>query len=180
MAVTGVIVAGGASRRMGEDKALLQVAGQTQLARTTTLARNAGCEQIVVSRNAAGFVMDEIADRGPLGGLLSALPHCLHERVLLIPIDMPLLSSAALEYLLEQEGSGYFVNNRMPCVLANNPSLRDYLTQQLCDDAGDRSVRGVLQWSGAKAHDWPYSYQLQNTNTPQQWQRALTFLGEQR
>lgn len=178
MAITGVIVAGGTSRRMGQDKALLQIDGQTQLERMTAIAHNAGCNQIVISRNTEGFVMDEIADRGPLGGLLSALPHCDHERLLLLPIDMPLLSSAALQFLIQQKQVGYFGNSHMPCVLPNQPLLRDYLTRQLRNDTGDRSVKGLLQWLGATAYDWPYSYQLQNTNTPQQWRRALIFLGE--
>lgn len=179
MAVTGIIVAGGASRRMGQDKALLQVAGQTQLERTQAMLREAGCEQIIVSRNADGFIGDKIAEKGPLGGLLSVLPHCAHETLVLVPVDMPLLSSAALQCLLEYERPGYFATSALPCVLPNVPELGDYLTRQLCDDGGDRSVRGMLNWLGAHAHEWPYSYQLQNTNTPQQWQRALTLLGEQ-
>ncbi|MDN7124734.1 molybdenum cofactor guanylyltransferase [Pseudidiomarina terrestris] len=179
MAITAVILAGGASRRMGQDKALMQVAGRTQLDRMSALAHEAGCEQVLISRNGEGFIADEIADRGPLGGVLSALPHCLYETLLLLPVDMPLLSADALQLLVEQAGPAYFINSAMPCVLKNEPALRVYLTEQLCDDAGDRSVRGVLNWSGAAAIAWPYDYQLQNTNTPQQWQRALTFLGEQ-
>ncbi|MGQ4277471.1 molybdenum cofactor guanylyltransferase [Pseudidiomarina sp. E22-M8] len=179
MSSTGVIVAGGASRRMGQDKALLQVAGQTQLERTQSILRAAGCEQIIVSRNGEGFIADKIADRGPLGGLLSVLPHCKHQTLVLVPIDMPMLTSEALQFLLEQGPPSYFVKSRMPCVLPNTPSLRDYLTLQLCDDTGDRSVLGMLNWLNAQAREWPYSYQLQNTNTPQQWQRALSFLGEQ-
>ncbi|CAB0151503.1 putative molybdenum cofactor guanylyltransferase [Pseudidiomarina piscicola] len=179
MAVTGLILAGGASRRMGQDKALLQVAGQTQLQRTIRIVRHAGCEQVVVSRNSEGFVMDKVANLGPLGGLLSALPHCTHERILLLPVDMPLLSSAALEYLLQQPSPGYFAASRMPCVLPNTEQLRAYLTQQLEQQDGDRSVGGVLQHLGAHRYEWPEMHQLQNTNTPQQWQQALTFLGEQ-
>lgn len=47
MAVTGIIVAGGASRRMGQDKALLQVAGQTQLERTQAMLREAVASKLL-------------------------------------------------------------------------------------------------------------------------------------
>lgn len=176
--VTGIVVAGGASSRMGEDKALLQVGGRTQLERTVQLLKSSGCQQVVVSRNADGFISDTVSGRGPLGGVLSALPHCLHEWLLIVPVDMPLLACEALLNLMKQPCPSYFSGTPLPCLLPNDALLQQYLTQQLSGENGDRSVRGLLSHMQAQPLEWPLTYQLQNTNTPQQWRHALEFLGE--
>lgn len=179
MRLTGIVIAGGKSSRMGQDKALLQVAGQTQLERCQQLLREVGCSEIIVSRNAEGYVRDQLPEAGPLGGLLSVLHNlqAVPQRLLVLPIDMPLLTAEALELLLEQPQSAYFAASPLPCVVNYSAELVNYLTRQLCDDRGDRSVRGMLHMLGAQTLEWPYSYQLQNTNTPQQWQRAIEILG---
>lgn len=179
MQTTGIVIAGGKSLRMGQDKALLEIAGMTQLERCQQLLREVGCSDIIVSRNAAGYVADRLPNAGPLGGLLSVLHHLkdLPQRLLVLPIDMPLLSSAALRLLLNQPHAAYFSASPLPCVLDYSPDLMNYLTRQLCDDGGDRSVRAMLNAMDAQALEWPYSYQLQNTNTPQQWRHAIEMLG---
>ncbi|WP_411361119.1 molybdenum cofactor guanylyltransferase [Pseudidiomarina sp. YC-516-91] len=176
--VTGIVVAGGASSRMGQDKALLQVGGCTQLDRTVQLLKSAGCQQVVVSRNADGFVSDTISGCGPLGGVLSVLPHCLHELLLIVPVDMPLLACDTLLTLIAHHRASYFSCTPLPCLLPNNEQLQQYLVEQLQHDDGDRSVRGLLTHMQAQPLEWPLTYQLQNTNTPQQWRHALQFLGE--
>ncbi|WP_258807992.1 molybdenum cofactor guanylyltransferase [Pseudidiomarina sp. CB1] len=179
MQLTGVIIAGGKSSRMGLDKALLEVAGMTQLERCQRLLREVGCAQIRVSRNAEGYIQDLLPNAGPLGGLLSVMHHldAVPQRLVVVPIDMPLLTAAALQQLLNQPGAVYFNGSSLPCVVNYSQELVNYLTQQLCDDGGDRSVRSMLQAMNAQALAWPYSYQLHNTNTPQQWRRAIEMLG---
>lgn len=176
--VTGIIVAGGASSRMGQDKALLEIDGRSQLERTMKLLKSSGCEEVIVSRNDQGFIEDTIANRGPLGGVLSSLPYCNYEYVVIVPVDMPLLTLEVLRFLMEQKCASYFSRTPLPCLLPNNEKLADYLLQQLSAEDGNRSVRGLLEYMQARPFEWQLTYQLQNTNTPQQWHQALQYLGE--
>lgn len=179
MQVVGVVIAGGKSTRMGQDKALLEIAGLTQLERCKQLLREAGCQQIYVSRNSADGIVDRLPERGPLGGLSSVL-HTLElasQRLLIVPIDMPLLTADALYHLLAQPQPAYFNGSPLPCVVTYSAELMNYLTEQLANPSGDWSIRGMLQTIAAQPVEWPYSYQLQNTNTPQQWRHAIEMLG---
>lgn len=108
MKTLGVVLAGGKSSRMGCDKALLQIDGQTLLERATaTLAPH--CEQIVVSgRMAEGLlsIPDTRPGDGPMGGLATIAEALdVHfpqvETVLLAPCDMPFVPSEAYRILLD-------------------------------------------------------------------------------
>jgi molybdopterin-guanine dinucleotide biosynthesis protein A len=115
----GVVLAGGASRRMGRDKALLRIGnGPTLLERTVATVHAAGLREVVLSvssvergrtlRDAvpavAGLrlVVDAGPGRGPLGALHAALSAFPHHPVLLMACDMPRLPVAALRALLEE------------------------------------------------------------------------------
>lgn len=82
--VDAIVLAGGASRRMGTDKTRIMVGGRTLLDRSIDALRRAGAEQIVVvSRDgdAAGLpdgvvaVSDSSPGSGPLGGIIDGLRH---------------------------------------------------------------------------------------------------------
>ena len=76
---TAIILAGGKSSRMGEDKAFIELGGQTLLDRA--IEKMGGFfSEIIVVINRGDFadpriktVKDRIADRGPLGGILAGL-----------------------------------------------------------------------------------------------------------
>ena len=80
--VYGLVLAGGESRRMGSDKALLLNDGETQLARAVRLLQ-AHTEKVFVSarvsqsgdseRNRFPQILDRYQDMGPLAGILSAM-----------------------------------------------------------------------------------------------------------
>lgn len=105
--VTGAVIAGGRSSRLGRDKALLQIDGETLLARAVRLVGQVCAETIVVGpRERAGVVPatrvvpDEQPGIGPLGGIASALRATGRQHVLVVATDLPLLSVPLLRHMV--------------------------------------------------------------------------------
>lgn len=77
----GVVLAGGASRRMGADKALIEINGMAMAARATLALQSAGLDEVIVVGGDADrlsdlgltVVPDLYPGRGPLGGIITAL-----------------------------------------------------------------------------------------------------------
>ena len=92
--VTGFVLAGGKSSRMGKDKAFLQIFGRTLLAHALELAKAAtGSAWIVGSREkfaAFGQVAEDIyPGHGPLAGIHKALTSTQTDLNLILAVDMP-------------------------------------------------------------------------------------------
>jgi molybdenum cofactor guanylyltransferase len=104
--VLGVVLAGGASRRMGRDKAALELAGRPMLAWVVDALREAfGALVVIGPPERAALVPDApiIADaypgQGPLGGIATALRHADGGRVFVSACDMPFLRPALARHL---------------------------------------------------------------------------------
>lgn len=100
--LSGAVLTGGLSRRMGYDKALLRVAGETILARTLRVLA-AVCDDITIigdrpEYHAYGVPVhrDRWPSGGPLGGIATALSLAEHAYVLCLACDMPFVSRALL------------------------------------------------------------------------------------
>lgn len=118
--VTASVLAGGRSLRMGIDKTLLPVDGESLVARVAE-AVSTVCEHVVVVTNRpetmaeAGLpkdvvvLTDEVAYQGPLGGLVTALASATTEWVLAVGADMPWLNAAVVRALWEARGDGQVV-----------------------------------------------------------------------
>lgn len=106
----GVVLAGGASRRMGRDKALLEIAGEPLLARQVALLRSVGLEPLVAGRpSPADAAWRGLPDRTPGEGPLAAVVGVLAELrspVLVVAVDAPRLRGAHLAWLLAQADAG--------------------------------------------------------------------------
>ena len=105
MDITGVVIAGGKSRRMGFDKASIVFNNATFLQRSIDLL-NQFTPDILISSNACQsneyvIVPDEIENIGPLGGLYSCLRKSKYSKVFVVPVDMPLLDKEIITYLLD-------------------------------------------------------------------------------
>ncbi len=100
----GVVLAGGAARRMGADKALVAVGGTPMIARVTAALATVTPEVIVSGRAEGwggypGLADDRPARRGPLAGLATALGASGGRPVLLVAVDQPLVRAATLRAL---------------------------------------------------------------------------------
>jgi len=102
--VTGFVLAGGRSSRMGSDKALAVVDGRTLAAGAVELLRRVGLATYIAGARSeladlAPIIFDETHDLGPLSGICSALASIKTEFGIFIPVDMPFLPTSLLEYL---------------------------------------------------------------------------------
>jgi molybdopterin-guanine dinucleotide biosynthesis protein A len=101
--VTGVLLAGGKSRRMGEDKRHLVVGEQTLLKRGLAVLRSTFQHVLVVIAQDspplgvdASVVRDLVPDCGSLGGLYSGLMQATTPWVFVVACDMPFLNQAVI------------------------------------------------------------------------------------
>jgi molybdopterin-guanine dinucleotide biosynthesis protein A len=101
--VTGILLAGGKSRRMGEDKRRLVVGEQTLLERGLAVLRSIFQEVLVVIAQDspplgvdASVVRDLVPDCGSLGGLYSGLMQATTPWVFVVACDMPFLNQAVI------------------------------------------------------------------------------------
>ena len=103
--IGAVILAGGQSRRMGENKAFLTLEGKTFLSLIS--GQLEGFEEILLSVDKKEeyqgvnltIVEDFFPDCGPLGGMYSALSVCQSEYLFTISCDMPLYQKELGEYM---------------------------------------------------------------------------------
>ena len=108
-ALSGLVLTGGQSRRMGTDKALLRNDGESQVARAVRLLGTV-CDQVFVSTRAnqadeperARFpqIVDRYDDLGPVAGILSAMDERPEDDWLVVACDLPNLSIETLQALV--------------------------------------------------------------------------------
>lgn len=182
--LTLTILAGGASTRMGQDKALLDDGSGPLLVRLATLGLHLGLPVLVVGRlrpvpwplPEVAFLPDHEAHQGPLGGLVTALTHTAP--VMVIACDFPALTVEALNWLSQKIAEeplldGLVVERDGHC----EPLFACY-TQRCLPAAqqrlqtGQRSLQRLIA-AGDFRHValplplWPA---LTNVNTPTDWQ----------
>ncbi|MDD9266775.1 molybdenum cofactor guanylyltransferase [Paenibacillus sp. GCM10023248] len=116
--LTGVILAGGANRRMkGELKALLPFGGQPLIVRQVDRMRTV-CDEIIVVTNdprpylpildrSVRIITDFFAGHGTLGGMHAALSLAKHNSVWVVGCDMPFISSQAAELMRYRKQDGF-------------------------------------------------------------------------
>lgn len=106
----GAVLCGGASRRMGVDKATLKVDGVAMARRVADVLLAAGCSPVIaIGGNEAQirslgleFVADEFPGEGPLGGILTALS--VGAPVVVVACDLPNMRPETLATLLQSLG----------------------------------------------------------------------------
>jgi len=109
MAVSGIILAGGRSSRMGRDKTLLLFKNETLIERTVRKLQNFVDEIIIASNHTAKYnlpgiveVPDSYPGMGPLGGMHAGLMAAQHQHSFIVSADMPFFTEELARYLLER------------------------------------------------------------------------------
>ena len=173
-ALTGLVLAGGRSLRMGRDKAGLRLGdGRTLLEHAIGLLERAGCSAVLVSGNYRdhGGIPDRYTHLGPLGGIASVLearPE-LSGPLLIVPVDMPALDPRDLRRLIEHGTHARFGHSPLPLVLTVDEVLRRIVDEQI--EHGKLAVHALAARLDCARLDIDDPARLDNINTPEQWQR---------
>jgi molybdopterin-guanine dinucleotide biosynthesis protein A len=100
-------MAGGKSSRMGTDKSFIKLSGKPMVEHVLEKVRDLGDELIIISNRpnqykhlAIPTYADLIPDKGPLGGLYTALYRSSRPSVLIVACDMPWLNRRLLNYMI--------------------------------------------------------------------------------
>jgi molybdopterin-guanine dinucleotide biosynthesis protein A len=133
---SAAVLTGGRSRRMGRDKAFIEVAGEPMVVRVVRTLRSAGATEVVavggdedrlLAARVDHFRADLYPGEGPLGGVLVALEQASTPLVVVVACDMPDLTAEAVQTTVVALGA--------------DPSLAAAVADPLC--AAWRPARAV-------------------------------------
>lgn len=126
--LSGFVLAGGKSTRMGQDKATVLFHGRTLLEHALATLRSICSNVAILGKRdlygSLGLVYEDIfAGCGPLGGIHAALSNTQSRHNIIIAVDTPFLKPEFLAYLGERA--------RSADAIVTTPEINDY-TQPLC------------------------------------------------
>jgi len=108
--LTGIILAGGKSSRMGKDKGLCEFNGKALVAYAIETLKPL-CGKLIISANhfpekyeqfEVPVIGDEIKNIGPMGGIYTCLKHSTTRHNLVLSCDTPFVGTILLKHLLKQ------------------------------------------------------------------------------
>lgn len=167
--VSGIILAGGHSLRMGRDKTLLKIDQETLIERTVRMLKEVSDDVVIASNGKHKYcfsglveVPDVFPEMGPLGGIHAGLRTVKHDYAIVISSDMPFFTTALLQLLLSYR-KGYDVvvpevnGKREPlcaiysrrCIEPIEDCLRSNIRQviqlyqrvRVCEISGDKLIK---------------------------------------
>lgn len=168
-----VLLAGGRSSRMGTDKALLPWGNGTLLTHMRGMLVDAGAVEVIVSgdRPDVGGVPDATRDTGPMGALSQLASRLTDGEWIVVPVDMPLLSTDLLHALLAVDAACACVEGHsMPMMLRVDERMRTLMHAVGARAGRERSLRALQQ--GIVTQHLPaarWQQALCNCNTPEEW-----------
>lgn len=183
----GLVLAGGASRRMGADKAALALHdGRPQLAwARELLARH--CAQVFVSirdeqradpvRAPQPVIVDQQSGAGPIAGIAAAQAEYPGAAWLVLACDLPFVDDACIRLLAAHRDGRHVVAFRSqhdglpePLCAIYEPGTQSAVIEAMA--AGRNCPRKLIIRSGVDLLDLPVPGALDNVNTPDDLRRA--------
>jgi molybdopterin-guanine dinucleotide biosynthesis protein A len=188
MSVTGIVLCGGRSTRMGADKGSLSFGSETMLDRITRILRTITNDVIVVGRRdqSAVTVHDAVEDEGPLAGIAAGLSATTTDLNFVVACDMPLVNPVVLQSLasmIEDHDVCVVVVDGHASVLCGVYRSRVAATAQALFDTGERRVMRLIEQVQTKRVDAavfrdidPDLKTFTSCDTPEAYQSALKTL----
>lgn len=180
-ALSGIVLAGGRSKRMGRSKAELTLGGRSLLQWQVDKLRALGIEDIMLS--GSGFknipytrtVPDGLTERGPLGGILACLRAARNDRCLVLSVDTPLVPVSALSRLCLSHQECVTVlchqGRQEPLIGIYDRSTADIIFALIAEQGAPvRALERKVTWT-VFDYTGPEEF-IVNCNTPQDFQRV--------
>jgi molybdenum cofactor guanylyltransferase len=159
--VAGVLVGGRSSRMGGSPKGLLRLpSGETILERTLHIAREAGCDAVLVgnldaydavaAKHGVTRLPDVANVQGPLAGLQALLEHAGARSAIALACDMPFVTGALLQRLASESPEAIVLAPRSAdsqkweplCARYHSERVRPVLRAAM--DAGEQSIQQLF------------------------------------
>jgi molybdopterin-guanine dinucleotide biosynthesis protein A len=196
MHVTGVVLAGGKSRRMGRDKAFLPFGPGLLIERVIEAVRQVTAEVILITNTPEQYrrfglpvFSDVIPEAGSLGGIYTGLISARTPYSLCLACDMPFVKATFLRFLCDTAAEADVVVPRnaedfQPLCAMYSQVCREPIRRQI--EAGRLKITGFFNQVRVRVVDGDLlaRYDLHdimffNANTPQEYERARLISGEQ-
>ncbi|WP_418262207.1 molybdenum cofactor guanylyltransferase [Flavobacterium faecale] len=181
---TAYILAGGKSQRMGRDKGLLPLNGKTFVSHICEALKPIVEDNIViVSANVnydfLGYsrIEDLIDDKGPVGGIYTALKHSKTKFNFILSVDAPLISTDLLQWLADKHEDSYMMtqvqvgDKASPLIAVYDRSCKIAFGEHMA--AKQLKLREVIEDLSHQTLIVPdkWSKQVQNINTPEEYKK---------
>ena len=187
--MTGIVLSGGESRRMGRDKAFITLDGIPLIERVLRTLRAVFPRIIIVTNDPASYVScdavvvtDAVDKQGPLTGIYSGLLHSWDDYNFVVACDMPFLKPGLITYMaglaqgqdiVAPMAAGYLE----PLHAFYHRRLLPVIEERLRQDA--RTIRGIYREADVRyvtdeelgIYD-PERRSFKNLNTPEEYKEA--------
>lgn len=194
----GIVLAGGLSSRMGQDKASLLRNETNMLAFSKHLLTQSGLKNVVISGKPACataqdiLVKDNYKEAGPIAGIASVIEKYRPSAVMILPVDLPLITPAAIQKLMHigelSQKACFYNEHYLPLYLPVNAHTENFLKTAFIEFSNDKinsqssqvkakngpSMRALLKQVPHQAITIETPSSLLNTNTPEEWATAQT------
>lgn len=198
MNTTGIILAGGKSSRMGQNKALLKINGETVIERIAKVMKKCFKRVVIITNSPVeyeflGLEMYEDINKsmGPLAGIHSGLTHSKDESNFVISCDVPLINEKIIRFICNYrtdkdiriaKAEGYQqhlcgVYSKKLCGIAEN-----ILNNSVSLNNSSRALHSFLDTAGFEIIDteiMPFDTEscFLNLNRPEDYNKLLNYAG---
>lgn len=177
------LLAGGASTRMGRDKALLELHGQPLILHALHKFRALGFKpRIVGSRpdlaSFAPIIPDNFPHAGPLGGIEAALAASSADLNLILAVDLPLLPASFLQWIAHRSAITHALvtlpllqGRPQPLCAVYSRALLPHVQSALT--AGNGKVMHAIQSASAALHTPIDAFHVESIASAQAWPQPV-------
>lgn len=189
--VTGILLAGGKSRRMGKDKRFLQLGEHTLFDRSLSVLRSLFQTVLVIIAQDSppletdvSVLRDLVPDCGSLGGLYTGLRQAATAHVFVVACDMPFLNLEVIRYMVGLKADADIVIARLESGLQPTHAVYSHRClpvveemvrsrrMKLQDLVSHPSLQVRLITDAELAQIDPDGRSFLNVNTPSDFERA--------
>jgi len=185
--LVGLILMGGRSTRLGEDKSQLKIGDEFIYSILNKLLLRY-CPEVIMSVRTTPsietnipFITDSTPDKGPLEGIYTAL-KTTKRSLLILSVDMPFVNDEMIEELLENrkcDYTGFKINNEES--LQPFPGIWEYELIEKLFNNRMQSNQSVIKFLGDQKTNLVLTEKSENwinINTPEDFRKFQQLIGE--